>query len=107
MLPEEFWNYSICEILDLIESFRRRENGRIKELISMNFTLANQIGNNVAYILNPQKCTKPPRDYEVYPEVFKEEIKAIEEECKRQELELYKAKMTDFVLRHNNLRKGH
>ena len=100
--PYEFDNYSIREVFDIISSFNRQterkaqeEKERIKLQASMNNVLALQIGERVAQLFD--KDFQPTSITEIYPELFKEEIKVKHEN----DIELYKAKMKDYAYRHN------
>lgn len=97
--PVDFWELSVGEILSLIESHNRKEKARKKEELSDIYLLAKQIGNYVSTILNGGE--RPQEVWEVYPELFEEERKIIEEQQRQQQLALYKARFEDFVLRHN------
>jgi hypothetical protein len=92
----------LAEIYDLIESYRDNKTVHAKETIIQNFILAGQIGNVVAYVLDPKNVKAPPEYYQAFPELFKEEAVIIEDKKQRKQLELYKAQMTDYALSHNN-----
>lgn len=91
-------------MIDLIDSFHRKEKVRIKESINFYFDLATQIGNHVACVLNPKNDINPPQPYQVYPELFTEERKVIEQRKREDELASYKAKFIDFANKHNHER---
>lgn len=90
------------ELFDLIESHNRKaklETEKIEQEVkvkaTLNFVLAQQIGEQVASLFSKGVKLTPLEKF--FPELFK-----TEEELKREnELELYKAKMRDYMIRHN------
>lgn len=71
----------------------------------MQFLLARQIGNQIAYILEAKEENMPPKEWDVFPELFADERAAAEERQREADLQLYKARMLDYTLRHNAARK--
>lgn len=108
--PSDFWNYSIGEIYDLLESYNRKmqietekEEADLKIKIILNSTLARWIGENVACLLD--KNAKVTTISEVFPSLFQSEEESVEES--KVDMELYKAKMDDYMFRHNSrMKKG-
>ncbi len=110
--PQLFWELSVGEVNDLLESYARRKEleqkqreAMLKDEIMLLFQQALQIGNVVGALMDKNIPIKPPREY--YPELFgaeKEEIFTEQEGDKPKmspEMELHKARMDDFVFRHN------
>ena len=101
IMPEEFWNLSILEACDRIDSFRRREEQRQKQtLVGLHF-LAKDISQYVGCILGGREDVKPLELWDFFPELFQSEKVAAEEQRKTRELAEYKARMTDFAHHHN------
>lgn len=107
MKPDEFWNYSIGEIYDLIESYRRninleneKEEAKLKIEIILNSTLARQIGESIGCLFDKNAKITPLN--KLYPNLFDTD----EETESKADLELYKAKMDDYMFRHNSRMKG-
>lgn len=103
-----FWESSLGEIADMMESCRRRqelkiqeETDRIKTEIILNQVLAKQISEFILLSF-PGAEAKPTPLSKYFPTLFKDED--TEEEIKRQ-LELNKAKMEEFAFWHNQKRK--
>ncbi len=103
--PSLFWDSSLQEVYDLMESYNRRKKNEIKELeeklkieISLNAVLARQIGEYVASLFNSD--SKISSLGELFPELFKDE------ETSNNDMALYKARMEEYAYRHNQkLRK--
>lgn len=109
--PSLFWDSSILEIYDLIESYNRRQKlkqeekeAELKANIVLNSVLSRQIGEYVACLFSEE--ARITEINELFPTLFKDE----KEDKKKIEYDmaLYKAKMEAFAFRHNsNLkRKG-
>lgn len=107
--PSLFWDSSLQEIYDLMESYERRQEIKSKEYetslkarISLNAVLARQIGEYVAALFN-DKAQITPLEV-LFPDLFKVEVIT----NKENDMALYKAKMEDFAFRHNSKlkRKG-
>ncbi len=110
--PDLFWSLGIDEIIDLLESYGRRAEiehkkrmAAIKDEVMLLWNQNTQLLNMFAHSQKPEEVElKEPHEY--YPELFGEEARKMAEEAKRQkELELHKAKMHDYMLRMNQLRK--
>ena len=104
--PFLFWELSLAEIYDLIESYRRKqdfESEKLKQRLKVdavfNATLARQIGEYVALLFS--KDAKITSLEQLYPNLFKEESKDVELTTVEHELSYYKAKMDDFAFWHN------
>lgn len=104
IMPEQYWELPWGEIIDLMNSFQRRERQSLKEQITMKFMLAKQIGNHIAYVLEPKEENRPPKEWDFWPELFAEEKEQAEQIQRENDLMLYKAKMVDYTLRHNAAR---
>lgn len=90
----EFWNSSLAEIFDAIESYNRREKSKIQLL----FVEAEVIANRLSFLMDHKTPLLMPWDY--YPAVFAEE-KAIKD---KEELENFKARRRDAMDAHNAMR---
>ena len=103
-----FWELSLAEVYDLIESYRRKqeqETEKNKQQLKVdavfNATLARQIGEYVALLFS--KEARLTSIEQLYPNLFTEEQKEDEgfSKASEQELDYYKAKMDDFAFWHN------
>lgn len=106
--PSLFWECSLLEIYDLMDSYNRKKENEMKEFeeklkanISLNSVLARQIGEYVASLFNKDSQLTPLNKF--FPNLFE----ADDEEETNNDMSLYKAKMEEFAFRHNErLRKG-
>ncbi|KAB1437560.1 hypothetical protein [Candidatus Galacturonibacter soehngenii] len=108
--PSLFWNSSLEEIIDLIQSYNRREEQRVKEedtkiktQISLNWVLAQQIGEHLGMAMGNRTSLTPLYDY--FPELFKSEKEEADRRAQMNQLELNKARMEDYAYQHNERRK--
>ena len=105
--PFLFWELSLAEVYDLIESYRRKqeqETEKIKQQLKVDATfnavLARQIGEYVASLFSKDARLTPLE--QLYPNLFADALKEVEESSAiEQELDYYKAKMDDFAFWHN------
>ena len=106
--PSLFWDSSLLEIYDLMESYNRRKKNEMKELeeklkaeISLNAVLARQIGQYVASLFNKEVQLTPLNNF--FPSLFEEDEEEVDND-----MALYKARMEEFAFRHNERlkRKG-
>ncbi|MFR2528934.1 MAG: hypothetical protein ACLS9F_14860 [Clostridium paraputrificum] len=98
--PSLFWDSSLQDIYDLMESFGRKQKIKAQEYesdlkakISINAVLARQIGEYVSSLFN--KDAQITSLNEFFPGLFEE----IKEE--NGDMILYKAKMEEYAYRHN------
>ena len=110
-LPALFWELSIGEINDLLESYARRKErealcreAELKDEIMVLFNQALQIGNIVGRLMNKDVEIRMPKEY--YPELFETNTNFTAQEEGDEpklspEMELHKARMDDFIFRHN------
>ena len=105
--PSLFWDSSLQEVYDLMDSYNRRKKNEINELedklkaeISLNAVLARQIGEYVASLFNKEAQLTPLNKF--FPSLFAEDKEEV-----NNDMALYKAKMEEYAYRHNQkLRKG-
>lgn len=110
--PSLFWELGLGEVNDLIESYARRKEREekhreavLKDEIMVLFNQALQIGNIVGRMMSNDVQIKMPAEY--YPELFgtTETDFTYQEEGDEPrlspEMELHKARMDDFIFRHN------
>ena len=104
-----FWDCSLGEVLDLIESFRRIQKNKsdereleLKETIVLNTVLARQVGEFIGAQFSNEAVITPL--HELFPELFKKEVdEAVEIENR---LVLNKARMEEYAYKHNLSLKG-
>ena len=88
-----FWNSSVLEITDLMESFERTERRKQKQRAIDNYYLADQIvaGFNLVMNGNENGENTPHMLWYYYPGLFEEEKKLSKELQEQDELERVKA----------------
>ncbi|HHG7937040.1 TPA: hypothetical protein ACPYFT_002024 [Streptococcus pneumoniae] len=101
--PLDFWDLTVLEIREMIESYNRVKIQERKEKIIDSYILSRMITNHVSLLLSND--AKVVELWEYAPELFVEEQQAVEQERQRQALLLNKERMRDFAERHNRKRK--
>lgn len=101
--PLDFWDLTVLEIREMIESYNRVKIQERKEKIINSYILSQMITNHVSLLLSND--VQIAELWEYAPELFAEEKQAMEEERQRQTLLLHKERMREFAERHNRKRK--
>lgn len=97
--PLVFWDLTVLEIRDLIESYNRVRIQKQKEKIIESYRLSQMIANNVSLLLS--KDAKPLEVWDYAPELFQEEKEQVEQARLAQELKLHQERMRLFAESHN------
>lgn len=103
MVPESFWNYSIWEVSDIINSYQERENIRYKSEINNLFVLADVTANRLGRLWNSDVKAVMPWDY--FPRLFTAEKEQYEEKTKKVEYENYKERRKAAMQKYNQSRQ--
>lgn len=106
MTMQDFWDASLAEITDYIESYSRREERKLKNRLSELHFLAKDTAQYVGLIFGGKEGDQAPELWDYFPELFSEERETAEVIQKQQQLAVYKAQMSDFAYRHNHMRTG-
>lgn len=100
--PSLFWELSLYEVYELIESYGRKQKAKaeeelnkIKTRIFMDSALARTIGDYMASLLNDKAKISTPA--ELFPNLFEDVVEAKVND----DIELHKARMEEFAYRHN------
>lgn len=108
--PSFFWDSSLQEIYELIESKQRirereaeKETNDLKMKFMINSILAKQIAENVNCIFSEK--AKVTDIYDLLPELFAEERKEAKRKQAENEWKLHKARFMAFSEQHNSRRK--
>lgn len=103
---EKFWDFTLQELIDIIDSYKRRQ----KEVINKIFVLADVISNRIGYLFTPDNkrdnyTLAEPWHY--YPDLFEKDKVENEDENpeKDAELQAYNLKMMLWADRWNQRRK--
>lgn len=97
--PLDFWDLTMLEIRDMIESHNRVTIQKRKEKIIESYRLSQMIANNVSMLLS--KDAKPLEVWDYAPELFEKEREQVEQARLTQELKLHKERMRMFAESHN------
>lgn len=97
--PLVFWDLTVLEIRDLIESYNRVRTQKQKDKIIESYRLSQMIANNVSLLLS--KDAKPLEVWDYAPELFQEERDQVEKARLAQELKLHQERMRMFAESHN------
>lgn len=81
----DFWNLSVMEIFDIMESLYRKKKQEKKERLSEVFILAKSTAEHIGTYLNKENKAGMPWDF--FPELFREEKAAYEKAVEEEELE--------------------
>lgn len=101
--PLDFWDLTVLEIREMIESYNRVKIQERKEKIVENHRLSQMIVNHISLLLS--KEAKVVEFWEYAPELFEEERKVVELQKQNYALLLHKERMREFAERHNRKRK--
>lgn len=109
-----FWDLSVLEILDLMDSADRVERDRVKRDVLHRFVEAEAISTRIAFFFADAEKRKPEdilQPYDVYPDLFEKEQELAEEKREEAksaredaEIERQKAQMMAFAIKHNKAR---
>lgn len=97
--PLVFWDLTVLEIRDLIESYNRVRIQERKEKIIDSYRLSQMIANNVSLLFSND--AKPLEVWGYAPELFQEEKEQVEKARQEQEMRLHKERMRIFAESHN------
>ena len=101
--PLDFWDLTVLEIRDMIESHNRVTIQKQKEKIIESYRLSQMIANNVSLLLS--KEAKPLEVWDYAPELFEKERDQVEQARLAQELRLHKERMRMFAESYNRKMK--
>ena len=97
--PLVFWDLTVLEIREMIESYNRVRIQKQKDKISESYRLSQMIANNVSLLLS--KDAKPLEVWDYAPELFQDEREQVEKARLAQELRLHQERMRMFAESHN------
>lgn len=96
---QEFWNLTLLEIYDRVESYRRTTELKRKEKIDQDFVLASAIATRVIWFFeDPKDRTQDQilEPYDAYPDLFKKEEEKVQANKQKLEIEKHIAAMRAF-----------
>lgn len=108
--PSVFWDLSILEISDLIESHERVEIRKQKQSAVNNQILSDQIMRGINLIINGSEKTNADDQFkqlwDYYPDLFENEKKQYYTEKQESEFEVFKNRRKRFANQYNKKYKG-
>ena len=104
--PRDFWEMSLDEVLDFLESYSRKEERREKEELRKIHFLARDMAHQVGFVMAGNENDAPPELWNYFPELFAAEKAYAEKKKKERAVATYKARMMDFMYRHNHVWTG-
>lgn len=81
----DFWELSVMEIYDLMQSYRRRKQFEVKQQLINGFSLQEYNARYIATYLNSENKTPHPWDF--FPDLFEEEKKSYEKYLAQEQTE--------------------
>lgn len=106
---DQFWDSTLLELSDIIESKARMLRAADKAKAGHIFVLANAISSRIAYFFGDSKSRTEDmilQPWQAYPEYFKSEEQLLEERKEKQEMEIQRQKVIDWVNHINAQRHG-
>ncbi len=104
--PDQFWEMSLLEITDIMDSYRRRVESKTKQDIMLKHFLARDIGQHIALSIHGSDEAQIAELWDFFPDLFAEEKEEAELRKQAHQLAVYKAQMQDFAYRHNHRNGG-
>ena len=104
MTPESFWNYSLNEIIDVMESYARQAKRIRKQKIADDFVLTKALSLNLAAIISGKDDLCNPWDF--YPKTFRKEKEEYEQQKLEADLAEYREKRRQWAEEFNRRRRG-
>ena len=103
-----FWESSVLEIGDYIESYRRKERMKQKQIAIHNHNLADQLLRGISIIFSEEKASESDikQIWDYYPDLFEDEKKEYYIQKEQDEFESFKARRLRFANSYNKKFKG-
>jgi hypothetical protein len=101
---ETFWESSLSELADYMESYRRKMRATKREEVLSLFLLANLISERHPMVDKEKNIPSMPWD--IYPELFEEDKEKYEREQREIEFEEYMSKRKQAMMAYNKTKGG-
>lgn len=95
--PLKFWDYTISELKDLVESYNRTYLFQQKNLAISQQKQALMIAGYVSLLFQGKDSSRELDIWDFYPELFEDERKQAEQARVNMELETHKARMKAYA----------
>ncbi len=99
---EAFWNSSLAEIADMLDSYKRVQAVKTKEKLLEMYQLAEWFSEHMAAKLD--KNIQVPYPWDKFPDIFVEEQRIFEENKQKQEFEDFKERRRQYYEYKNHQR---
>lgn len=99
---KEYWEMSINEIIDTMDSLQRQRRRKEKQRIMDNFILAEMLTANLATLISGKGDIKRPWEY--YPELFEKEQERYQKAEEDRKWEQYKENRRAYMAEWNRRR---
>lgn len=99
---KEYWEMSINEIMDTMDSLQRQRRRKEKQRIMDNFILAEMLTANLATLISGKGDIKRPWEY--YPELFEKEQERYQKAEEDRKWEQYKENRRAYMAEWNRRR---
>lgn len=99
--PQDFWNYSLLEVQDLIRIFWQKKEKELKWKIAHDFAMLEA----QARFTFREKGQDIPHPWEYYPDLFEEEAGRYKARKKQNQLEEYKEARRAYAAEFNRRRR--
>ncbi len=99
---ERFWNSSLAEVLDMLESHKRVRQYQTKEKLLFIYQLSEWTADHI--MSKWDKDYPVPHPWDTYPDLFQEEQALFEESRQRQEFEAFKERRRQYYEYKNHQR---
>lgn len=100
---DQIWESTLLELYDSVESMKRKEKVKAGHI----FVLANAITSRITYFFSDAKTRTEDAilmPWQAYPQFFVDEEKLAEERKEKQEMEIQRQKVIDWVNHVNSTR---
>lgn len=105
--PSLFWELSIQEVYDLIDSYNRRTINNLKQKALNNRILADQIIRGMTFVLNGKDCgIENLQIWDYYPGLFEDEKEKYQSEERIKKFVEFKSRRKRFANMYNMKYEG-
>lgn len=105
MSIQTFWDSSLYEILDILESYARRKKQNRKQQLADVFLLAEVLTAQVSLLFSDKKEIELPHPWDYAPELFEKEKESYQKYREEKELEEYKQQRIKYIQEINRRRE--
>jgi hypothetical protein len=99
---QDFWNLSLAELYDTVNTYSKRREKEFKNSIRMQFLHAELVSRYLAL----GKNDPVPQPWDYYPSLFAEEKKNYDLAASKEEMEQFKDRRRQFANAFNKVRRG-